>query len=76
MALEATMTVMKMLETLSEQDQDRVVEHMREYIENLRDETQWDDAFSRTQSNLVAAARQAREEIADGKASPLDIEKL
>ena len=76
MASEATMTIIKMLETLPEQLQDRVVEHVREYIEDLRDEARWNESFSRTQDKLVAAARQVRKEIAEGKATPLDIEKL
>ena len=70
------MTIIKMLETLPEQAQDRVVEHLREYIEELRDEALWNESFSRTQSNLVTVARRVREEIAEGKATPLDIKKL
>ena len=76
MTSKATTTIIKMLETLPEQAQDRVVEHLREYIEDLRDEALWDESFSRTQANLVSAARQVRKEIAEGKATPLDIEKL
>ena len=49
---------------------------MRDYIEDLRDEATWKESFSRTQDKLIAAARQARQEIAGGKSSPLDIEKL
>lgn len=76
MASEATMTIIKMLETLPEQAQDRVVEHLREYIEDLRDEALWNESFSRTQANLMAVAQQVRKEIAEGRATPLDIEKL
>ena len=76
MASEATMTIIKMLETLPEQARDRVVERLREYIEDIRDEELWNDSFSRTQANLVAAAQQVRKEIADGKATPMDIDKL
>jgi hypothetical protein len=72
----ATMTIIKMLETVPEQFQDRVVEHVREYIEDLRDEARWDESFSRTQETLVAAARLARKEIAEGKATLLDVKKL
>jgi len=71
----ATMTIIKMLETAPEQFQDRVVEHVREYIEDLRDEARWNESFSRTQETLVAAARLARKEIAEGKATLLDVEK-
>jgi hypothetical protein len=70
------MTIIKMPETLPEQAQDRVVEHLPEYIEELRDEALWNESFSRTQANLVSATRQVCKEIADAKASPLDIEKL
>lgn len=76
MSSEATMTIIKILETLPKQAQDRVVEHLREYIEDLREESMWDESFSRTQANLVSAAQQVRKEIAEGKANPLDIEKL
>ena len=65
-----------MLETAPEQFQDRVVEHVREYIEDLRDEARWNESFSRTQETLVAAERLARKEIAEGKATLLDVEKL
>ena len=69
-------TVTKMLESLPELAQDRVVEHLRDYIENLRDEMKWDQSFKKTSSNLIEAARQARQEIAEGKAQAMDFEKL
>lgn len=72
----AATTMIKMLETVPDQLQDTVVEHMRDYIEDIRDEAKWKNSFSRTQNNLIAAARQARQEIAGGKSSPLDVEKL
>ena len=68
-------TVTKMLESLPELAQDRVVEHLRDYIENLRDELRWDQTFKKTSSKLVEAARQARQEIAERKASPLTLKK-
>ena len=71
-----TITIIKMLETPPEQLQDRVVEHVRQFIEDLRDEFRWDESLSRTQEPLVTAARLARKEIAEGKASLLDVEKL
>jgi len=76
MVSEATVTITKMLETLPEQLEDRVVEHLREYIEDLRDETIWTDSFSRTQDLLINAARQARKEISEGKATSLTVEQL
>jgi hypothetical protein len=72
----ATTTMIKMLESLPKTLQDRVLEHMRDYIENLRDEAKWDRSFSRTQDNLVEAARQARKDIAAGKSAPMDMDSL
>ena len=68
--------MIKILNTLPEGLQDRVLEHMREYIEDIREEMQWHESFSNSQSKLVAVARQARREIDDGKSAPLDLEML
>jgi len=72
----AITTVEKKLESLPEEVQERVVEHLREYIMDLQDELQWDALFKRTQDKLVAAARRVRKEIAAGKAEPMDFERL
>ena len=69
-------TVVKMMESLPDPVQDQVVEHLREYIEDLREQLQWDTTFKKTQSQLVAAARRAKQEIAAGQAKPLDHDQL
>jgi hypothetical protein len=69
-------TMIKMLEAVPEQLQENVVEHMRDYIEDVRDEAKWNTSFSRTQDKLVAMAQLARQQIAGGQSSPLDLEKL
>ena len=76
MASTAIATVEKMLESLPEEAQERVMEHLREYILDLQDELQWDALFKRTQDKLIAVARRAKEEIAAGKAEPMDFERL
>jgi len=43
---------------------------------DLQDELEWDALFERTREQLVAAARRAKEEIAPGKAEPMDFERL
>jgi hypothetical protein len=65
-----------MLESLPDAAQDRVVEHLRDYIESLRDELKWDQAFQKTSSKLMEAARRTRQEIAAGQAQPMDVEQL
>jgi hypothetical protein len=42
MSSKAIATVQKMLESLPEEAQERVVEHLREYILDLQDELEWD----------------------------------
>jgi hypothetical protein len=69
-------TVVKMMESVPESFQDQIVEKLRQYIADLEDEREWDTRFQQSQPQLVAAARQAKQEIAEGKASPMDYQLL
>lgn len=69
-------TVVKMMESLPIETQERVAEHLREYISDLQDEARWDESFRKTQDHLVSAARRAKQEIAEGQASAMDYEQL
>lgn len=59
-------TVIKMMESLPIEIQDRVAQHSREYASDLQDEARWDESFQKTQDNLVAAARRVKQEITKG----------
>jgi hypothetical protein len=72
MASAAVATVIKMIESLPEDAQDQVVEHLRDYLEDVKDDVKWDSAFKKTRPQLVAAARRAKREIAEGRAKPLN----
>jgi hypothetical protein len=72
----ATLTIVKMLEGLPESIQDRVVEHIRDYIEDMREEAQWAETFSQSQEKLASLAQQARKDKANGKAISMDFDKL
>jgi hypothetical protein len=76
MSSAAITTIVKMVESLSDDLQERVSEHIREYIADLEDEAKWESSFQRTLPNLVAAARQAKQEIAEGKSLPMDYDRL
>ena len=76
MASTAITTVIKMIESLPEASQEQVVAHLRDYIEDLQDERQWDASFRRTQQQLMAAAQRAKREIAEGRATPMDYDQL
>ncbi|MEP7358615.1 MAG: hypothetical protein ABI847_15305 [Anaerolineales bacterium] len=72
----AIVTAVKLLETLPEDEQARVVDHLREYVTELQDEAAWDALLDKTQPQLAAAARLAKQQIAAGLAKPLDEDQL
>ena len=76
MASNAITTITQMMETLPEALQNQIVEHLREYIAELQDELRWEASFNDTQEQLIAAARRAKQEIAEGKAEPMDLDRL
>ena len=76
MASNAITTISRMIETLPEALQNQIVEHLREYIAELEDELHWETSFKNTQDQLIAAARRAKQEIAEGKAEPMDLDQL
>ena len=76
MASNAIATITRMMEVLPEASQNQIVEHLREYIAELEDELRWEASFNRMQNQLVAAARRAKQEIAEGKAESMDLDRL
>lgn len=76
MASNAITTIAQMMETLPETLQNQIVEHLREYIAEQQDELRWENTFNNTQDQLVKAARRAKQEIAEGKAEPMDLDQL
>ena len=76
MASNAITTMTRMMETLPEALQNQIVDHLREYIADLEDELRWEASFNNTQEQLIAAARRAKQEIAEGKAEPMDLDRL
>lgn len=76
MTSEAIATVVKMMESLPEPAQKQVAEYLRDYLMEVQSELRWDELFNKTQSKLVAMARLAKEQIAEGKARSLDYNEL
>ncbi len=72
MASAAIVTVVKMMESVPEPVQNRIVEHIRNYIEELQDEIEWDSLVSQTQPQLIEAARRAKAKIHAGQSKPMD----
>ena len=69
-------TVIKMMNSLSEDKQNKIVEHLREYIQDLQEEQKWDESFNNSQDKLIAAAKLAKQQIAEGKAKAMDYDRL
>lgn len=69
-------TIVKMVESLPEALQERVVNELRSVIVEANDEAEWDMQFERKHEGLMSAARKAKQEIAQGVAEPMDYEKL
>ncbi len=76
MSSPAITTVVKMIESLPENAQNRVLEHLREYIQELEEELKWEQSFKKTESNLIAAAKRAKQQIAEGLSKPMDYDEL
>ncbi len=76
MSSNAIITITRMMETLPEALQNQIVEHLREYIAELQDELRWEASFNNTQDQLIVAVRRAKQEIAEGKAKPMDLNRL
>lgn len=76
MSSTAVATMIKMVESLPETTQNQVVEHLREYLADLQDEIRWDSLFQKTQSQLMIAARRAKQEKAKGLVKLMDYDQL
>ncbi|MFM8330808.1 MAG: hypothetical protein ACKN9T_03885 [Candidatus Methylumidiphilus sp.] len=76
MSSETIASVVKMLESLPESAQTEAAEYLKNHIAEVQDEILWDGLFKSTESKLIAMARQAKQEIADGKARPMNFDEL
>ena len=63
-----------MVEFLLSDAQEKLVDHICDYIAELDDEMRWDDSFKRTKTSLIAAARRVKQEIAEGRSMPMNCE--
>jgi hypothetical protein len=72
----AIITIIQMMETLPLNLQNQIVQHLQNYLLDLQDDIRWETSFAKTETNLVAAARKAKQDIAAGQAIPLNYEQL
>ena len=65
-----------MLESLPDAAQDRAVEHLREYLEEMTDEIRWEDSFVKSADKLAEVAGTVRQQLKDGETEAFDLERL
>ncbi len=53
-----------------------IIYQLREYVEMLADDEEWDRQFEQSRDQLIAAARRARPVIANGLAEPMNFDLL
>jgi C4-dicarboxylate-specific signal transduction histidine kinase len=76
MSKENIATVIKILESLPDAQQERIIEHLRDYIADIEDKLKWDQFFRKTQNKLVEAAKLAKQQIAQGQGQAMDYDQL
>jgi hypothetical protein len=69
-------TITKMLESLPEDKQEQVLNHLYEYITELQDEIKWNLLFKNSQKELSKIAKQVRKAIQEGDIEDFDFDKL
>jgi RNA binding exosome subunit len=76
MTSETLATIEKMLEPLPDSAQEQIVEHLREYIAEMQSEWRWERLYKEKSTGLEKMARLAKQQIAEGKAHPLNTDEL
>lgn len=72
MSEEDIATIVKIFESIPDAQQEKIIQHLREYIADIEDELKWDKSFHKTQNKLVEVARLAKQQIAQGKKQTID----
>ncbi|MGK7918957.1 MAG: hypothetical protein AB4080_02970 [Trichodesmium sp.] len=72
MSEEDIATIVKIFESIPDAQQEKIIQHLREYIADIEHELKWDKSFHKTQNKLVEVARLAKQQIAQGKKQTID----
>ena len=69
-------TINEMLQSLPENRQEQVLNHLYEYITELYDEIKWDLLFKNSEKEISRIVRQVRQEIKEGNIEDFDYDRL
>ena len=76
MSSENIATITKIMESLPDSTQEKVIEYLREYLATLQEEKEGDYLVNKNQNKLIDFARKAKQEMLEGKAQLMDYEQL
>ena len=62
-----------MLEGLPDSVQERAIE---QYLDEVTDEIRWDESFEKSSDRLAEMAEAVKRDIANGKTTPMDFDRL
>jgi hypothetical protein len=69
-------TVKKMLEDLPDSVQERAIEHLREYLDEVTDEIRWDESFEKSSGRLAQMAEEVKKDVESNTTTPMDFDRL
>jgi hypothetical protein len=69
-------TVTKMIESLPEHLQKKLLDEITPLISEALDEAKWEDQFHRNNSKLIELSKGVRDRISKGTTEPMDLSKL
>ena len=73
---ETGQTIIKMIESLPFNIQDRILKEVEAIVADAIDESDWQSKFERKEERLIAMAKRVKKQVAAGKAKRMDYSKL
>ena len=69
-------TINRMLESLPEDKQEQVLNHLYDYITELQDEIKWDLLFKSSEKEISLIAKEIKEKIKKGSIEDFNYDRL
>ena len=69
-------TINRMLESLPEDKQEEVLNHLYDYITELQDEIKWDLLFKSSEKEISLIAKEIKEKIKKGSIEDFNYDRL
>jgi len=73
---ETGQTIIKMIESLPFNIQERILRDVQAIVAEAFDESEWQSKFEKKEEKLIAVAKRVKKQVAAGKAKPMDYSRL